>query len=216
MIQINLLPQEERVQRRKLTLPAMGAVVPVLALAVFFGAIVAITAMERTRIMSLKRDIARAEEEARLLKPQIEKINELTRKREELNTRLQVIQDLDRGRFHSVRVMDELAQNIPGYLWMTTFKDQGTRVQFEGVTFSNLVVADFMMRLEKTPVFQNTDLVVTEKGTMENRQVTKFSVTAEIAPGSTTAPEATVGNPMAFSLTDETTTTEKPEDGDGF
>lgn len=217
MIHINLLPQEERIQRKRIALPAIGAVVPFLLLAVFFGAIVAVTAMERSRISGLKRDIARAEEEARRLKPQIDKINELSRKREELNTRLQIIQDLDKGRFHSVRLMDELAQNVPHYLWITNFKDQGGgRVQVDGVTFSNLVVADLMMRLEKTPVFQNTDLVITEKGSIENRQVTKFSVTAEIVPGSTSASEATVGAPVAWSLESDLTTTDEPEDGDGF
>lgn len=215
MIQINLLPQEERVQRRKMALPGVSAVVPFVALALFFGAIVAVTAMERSRIAGLKRDIARSEEEARRLKPQIEKVNELTRKREELNTRLQVIMDLDKGRFHAVRLMDEMAQNIPQYLWITSFKDVGgTQIQVDGVTFSNLVVADLMMRLEKSPVFQNTDLVVTEKGTIDTRQVTKFSVTAEIVPGSTISAQPTVGGgPVAVSLDDILS---QPEDGDGF
>ena len=209
MIRINLLPQEERAQKRKMALPRVGAIVPFVAMALFLGGIVAVTAMERSRIAGLKRDIARAEEEARRLKPQIEKVNELTRKREELNTRLQIIQDLDKGRFHSVRLMDEVAQNIPQYLWVTNFKDQGgNKVQVEGVTFSNLVVADLMMRLEKSSIFQNADLVITEKGTIESRQVTKFSVTAEIVPGSTT--RSAPAEPVAYSLTDE------PEDGDGF
>lgn len=211
MIRINLLPQEERAQRRKMALPRVSAIVPFLALALFFGAIVAITAMERSRIAGLKRDIARAEEEARVLKPQIEKVNELTRRREELNTRLQVIQDLDRGRFHSVRLMDEMAQNMPEYLWITNFRDQGgTRLQVDGVTFSNLVVADLMMRLDATEMFQNIDLIITEKGTIDSRQVTKFSVTADIVPGSTTAPEASVGTaPVAYSIPEM-------EVGDGF
>jgi type IV pilus assembly protein PilN len=194
-----------------MVLPGFAAVVPFVALALFFGAIVAITAMERSRIAGLKRDIARAEEEARVLKPQIEKVNELTRRREELNTRLQVIQDLDRGRFHSVRLMDEMAQNMPEYLWVTNFKDQGgTRLQVDGVTFSNLVVADLMMRLDRTEMFQNIDLIITEKGTIDTRQVTKFSVTADIVPGSTTTTDPAAGAaPVAYSITGT-------EDGDGF
>ena len=217
MIRINLLPQEERVQKRKMALPGVAAVAPLALVALFVAAVIGITVMERSRIASLNRDIARSEEEARRLKPQIDKVNELTRRREELNTRLGIIQDLDKGRFHSVRLMDEVAQNVPPFLWITSFKDQaGGRVQIDGVTFSNLVVADLMMRLERTSVFQNTDLVITEKGTIETRQVTKFSVTAEIVPGSTTTSEATAGDPMAWSLIDETTTTDEPEDGDGF
>lgn len=191
MIRINLLPQEERAQRRKLVLPGMTTVFPLVATLLFVGAIVAVTAMERARISGLKRDIARAEEEARRLKPQIDKVNQLTQRREELNTRLQVIQDLDRGRFQSVRLMDEVARDLPGYLWLTTLKDQsGQKMTLEGVTFSNLVVADLMMRLDRSDLFQNIDLVVTQKGAIQSRPVTKFTVTAEIVPGAGTVPPA--------------------------
>lgn len=209
MIRINLLPQEERVVRRRVALPRVGAVVPWLVLGLFIAAIVALTAVERARISGLKRDIARAEEEARRLKPQIDKVNELTRKREELNTRLQVIQDLDKGRFHSVRLMDEMAQDLPQYLWLTAVRDQGgSRLSLDGVTFSNLVVADLMMRLDRSPMFQNVDLVITEKGAIEGRQVTKFTVTADITPGSTAVQTTVGGGPVAQVIPD-------PEDGDG-
>jgi type IV pilus assembly protein PilN len=191
MIRINLLPQEERAARRKLVLPGMTTVVPLVAVGLFVGAIVAVTAMERARIAGLKKDIARAEEEARRLKPQIDRVNELTRRREELNTRLEVIQDLDKGRFQTVRLMDEVARDLPGYLWLTALKDQaGQKVTVEGVTFSNLVVADLMMRLDRSELFQNIDLVVTQKGNIQSRPVTKFTVTAEIAPGAGMAPPA--------------------------
>lgn len=191
MIRINLLPQEERAQKRKLALPGMMTIAPIAAGVLFVGAIVAVTAMERAKISGLKKDIARAEEEARRLKPQIEKVNELTRRREELNTRLQLIQDLDKGRFESVRLMDEIARDLPGYLWLTAIKDQaGQKVTLEGVTFSNLVVADLMSRLDQSALFQNIDLVVTQKGSIESRPVTKFTVTAEITPGAGAAPPA--------------------------
>jgi hypothetical protein len=44
-------------------------------------------------------------------------------------------------------------------------------VQIEGVTFSNLVVADLMSRLESSDLFEKVDLVVTEKGAIEGRDV---------------------------------------------
>jgi type IV pilus assembly protein PilN len=207
MIQINLLPQEERIQRKKFALPGVSAVVPFVMVGAFLVAVVGITVMERSKIASLNRDIARSEEEARRLKPQIEKVNELTRQREELNTRLTIIQDLDKGRFQAVRLMDEVAADIPSYLWLTALKDQGgSKVTMEGVTFSNLVVADLMLRLDKSEIFQNIDLVVTQKGLIDNREVTQFTVTAEIVPGSTTS--AGSGS-VAALLKDE-------EVGDGF
>jgi type IV pilus assembly protein PilN len=207
MIRINLLPQEERVQKRKMALPGVAAVAPLALVALFVAAVIGITVMERSRIASLNRDIARSEEEARRLKPQIDKVNELTRRREELNTRLGIIQDLDKGRFHAVRLMDEVAADIPAYLWLTALKDQGgTKVSLEGVTFSNLVVADLMMRLDRSDVFQNIDLVVTQKGLIDNREVTQFTVTADVTAGATTKAASA---PVAALMDDE-------EAGDGF
>lgn len=208
MIRINLLPQEERVQKKKLALPGVATVAPFVAVGLFLAAVVGITVMERSKIASLKRDIARAEEEARRLKPQIDKVNELTRQREELNTRLEIIQDLDKGRFHTVRVLDGVAADIPGYLWLTSLRDQGgTKLTLEGVTFSNLVVADLMMRLDRSELFDNVDLIVTQKGSIDTRSVTKFTVTAGITPGATAKPSA---GPVASLLkTPE-------EDGHGF
>jgi type IV pilus assembly protein PilN len=208
MIRINLLPQEERVQKKKLALPGVATVAPIAVVGLFLAAVVGITVMERSKIASLKRDIARAEEEARRLKPQIDKVNELTRQREELNTRLQIIQDLDQGRFHTVRVLDGVASDIPGYLWLTAMRDQGgSKLTLEGVTFSNLVVADLMMRLDRSELFDNVDLVVTQKGSIDARSVTKFTVTAGITPGATAKPPA---GPVASLLNTP------GEDGHGF
>lgn len=204
MIRINLLPHEERVQRKAVAMPAIGAFVPFVVLGLFAAALVTVTMLERQKISGLKTDIARAEEEARRLKPIIERVNELTKKREELNTRLQIITDLDKNRFHSVRLMDEVAQNLPQYLWMSGIRDDGgTKLAIEGVTFSNLVVADLMTRLEASELFEGIDLVVTEKGTMEDRDVTKFTVTANITPGATQKPMSAPLGPVAQSLSEE-------------
>lgn len=204
MIRINLLPQEERVQRKAVAMPAIGAFVPFVVLGLFAAGLVTVTMMERQKITGLKTDIARAEEEARRLKPVIERVNDLTKKREELNTRLQIITDLDKNRFHSVRLMDEMAQNLPQYLWMGGIRDEGgAKVSVEGVTFSNLVVADFMTRLEASELFENVDLVITEKGKIEEREVIKFTVTAAITPGATAKPISAPEGPVALSLSEE-------------
>jgi Tfp pilus assembly protein PilN len=123
MIRINLLPQEERVQKRRLVLPGVGRGGPVRHPALFIGAIVAVTAMERSRIAGLKKDIARAGRKPAAL--QIERVNEPTRQREEL-TPPAGHPGPDRA-LHSVRLMDEINHDVPGYLWLTALKDQNSR-----------------------------------------------------------------------------------------
>lgn len=181
MIRINLLPREERQVRRSFQFPKVGAVMPVLALLLVAALFTAVSVVQAMQVSRLKSDIARAEREAERLRPQIQTINELTQKREELTRRLNVITELDKTRLWRVRLVDELSKCVPEHLWLTSYEETGTnQVKVEGVTFSNLIVADFMSRLEASPLYGNVDLVVAEKGTIDQRSVVKFTITASM------------------------------------
>ena len=65
---------------------------------------------------------------------------------------------------------------------MSTGQDAGTSLTLEGVTYSNLVVSDFMARLERSPMFANVELEVAEKGTVTDKTVVKFRVTCQVTP----------------------------------
>ena len=190
MIRINLLPREERQAKRSFTMPKMGAIVPILALvgvAALFGAFSVIQTLQVGR---LKTDIARARADAEKLRPQIQTIQELTQKREELQRRLGVISTLDKNRLWRVKLVDELSRCVPDHLWLASYEEVGTdQVKIEGVTFSNLLVADFMSRLEASPLYGEVDLVVAEKGTIEQRNVVKFTVTAKMTLQSAASPQ---------------------------
>ncbi|MGE5179932.1 MAG: PilN domain-containing protein [Bacteroidota bacterium] len=181
MIRINLLPREERQVRRSFQLPKVGAIMPVLALLLVAALFTAFSVVQAMQVSRLKSDIARAEREAERLRPQIQTINELTQKREEVTRRLNVITQLDKTRLWRVRLVDELSKCVPDHLWLTSYEETGpTTVKVEGVTFSNLIVADFMSRLEASPLYGNVDLVVAEKGTIDQRNVVKFTITASM------------------------------------
>ena len=181
MIRINLLPREERQVRRSIQLPKVGAIMPVLALLLVAALFTAFSVVQAMQVSRLKSDIARAEREAERLRPQIQTINDLTQKREEVTRRLNVITELDKTRLWRVRLVDELSKCVPDHLWLTSYEETGPNtVKVEGVTFSNLIVADFMSRLEASPLYGNVDLVVAEKGTIDQRNVVKFTITASM------------------------------------
>jgi type IV pilus assembly protein PilN len=132
-------------------------------------------------VASLKADIAHAREEAEKLRPQIQTIQELTQKREELTRRLNVIAALDKNRLWRVKLVDELSKCVPDHLWLTSYEEIGPdQVKVEGVTFSNLLVADFMSRLEASPLYGDVDLIIAEKGQIDQRNVVKFTITAKM------------------------------------
>jgi len=182
MIRINLLPRDERQVKRKFTLPKVGTVMPLLVLILVAALFAAFSVVQAMQVSRLQADIARAEQEADKLRPQIQTINELTQKRQEVQRRLGVITNLDKQRLTRVKLVDEVSKCIPEHLWLTTFEEVpgSNKIQVEGVTFSNLLVADFMSKLEASPLYGDVDLVVAEKGTIDQRNVVKFKVTASM------------------------------------
>lgn len=182
MIRINLLPRDERQVKRTFTLPKVGTVMPLLVLILVAALFAAFSVVQAMQVSRLQADIARAEQEADKLRPQIQTINELTQKRQELERRLGVITNLDKQRLTRVKLIDEVSKCIPEHLWLTIYEEVpgANKIQLEGVTFSNLLVADFMSKLEASPLYGNVDLVVAEKGTIDQRSVVKFKVTASM------------------------------------
>lgn len=183
MIRINLLPKEERVSTRRIAVPKLGTMAPVAVLAAVVAIVGATAALEQAKVSTLDRDVTELREEVRAIQPQVDRVKRLTAQREELERRLDVIRQLDEGRFLSVRVMDDASRQVPSYLWITALTQQGaSRISLTGVTFSNLIVADFMMRLERSPMFADVDLTTTYRGEIDEREVVEFSVTAQITP----------------------------------
>jgi len=184
MIRINLLPREEKAQRRPaITFQVSELVVPVAVVAAAALIVLGTTLSQGARISSLRHSIAEVDAESRALAPQIERVNRLAQERAELDLRLGIISKLERGRTQSVRLMDELARCVPDHLWLTLAQqDAGTKLELEGVTFSNLVVSDFMSRLERSPLFANVELGVAERGQVAAHDVVKFHISCQVTP----------------------------------
>src|SRR5258706_16287709 len=80
MIRINLLPRDERQTRRKMQLPKIGSLMPVLVLGLVIALFGAGSVFQTLQIRRLKGDIARAEQEAAKPPPQTQTIQGLTQK----------------------------------------------------------------------------------------------------------------------------------------
>jgi len=184
MIRINLLPREEKAQRRVAIEFKAGELLIPLGVLIASVLVIAGTALsQHSRMSALQHSISEMDAESRDLAPQIERVNRLAQERAELDLRLGIINKLEKGRTQSVRIMDELARCVPDHLWMTMAQqDAGTQLNLEGVTYSNLVVSDFMSRLERSPLFANVELGVAETGQIIDRDVVKFRITCQVTP----------------------------------
>jgi len=184
MIRINLLPREEKAHRQAGGGFKLGELVVPVALMAAVVLVIAGTVMsQRMSVASLGRSISDVEAQSRALAPQIERVNRLAQERAELDLRIGVISKLEKGSTQSVRLMDELARCVPDHLWLTTaVEDSPNSLTLEGVTFSNLVVSDFMSNLERSPMFADVQLQVAERNDVADRSVVKYRVTCRVTP----------------------------------
>jgi type IV pilus assembly protein PilN len=184
MIRINLLPREEKGHREvNIQLPKVGELfLPILVLLVVGVAIGGTAFAQRAKVDALTKALAKVDEESRALAPQIERVNRLAQERAELDLRLGIVHKLEQGRTVSVRVLDQAAACLPDHLWLTSLNQAGPTLTMEGVTYSNLVVSEFMTRLERSPLFAGVELDVAERSTVSEREVVKFSVSCKVTP----------------------------------
>ncbi|MBP6596273.1 MAG: PilN domain-containing protein [Arenimonas sp.] len=159
MARINLLPW--RAERRKLRQKefismlglAAGAAVLVSFLIVMYysGQVEG----QQNRNTYLREQIVLVDE-------QIKQIEELDKKKANLLARKQVIEQLQASRSQMVHLFDELVRTIPEGVRLTSIKQAGNILTFEGLAQSNARVSSYMRNLEESGWMTNPDLSIIE------------------------------------------------------
>lgn len=181
MIRINLLPKEEVPRQIQVKMPPIASFVPVF---VAIGLVLLCAGtwfVQYGRITQLNHDIEVAKEETQRLAPQIARIKQLTKERDEVDRRLDAITMLDKDRYFRVRLMSELSRRMPENTWLTRYEEVGaTSLRLEGITFSNFVIADFMRDQVASDAYRAIDLNFIERGSIGEIDVLKFGLTAQV------------------------------------
>jgi type IV pilus assembly protein PilN len=177
MVRINLLPPEERIDRNKAALDRIKDNIHYLVVMTAVLGFAIFGSIQEMSVRSVQEEITDLEAESNAIWPQLVKVQKLEAEKTELSRRLNLISSLDRGRLLRVRMLDGLNRRIPEYMWISNMVESGGgSLTLEGVTFSNLVVAEFMNRLEASVLFSDVDLDVAQRGTIEETNVIQFTL----------------------------------------
>ncbi len=155
MAKINLRPWREELRAEK----QKQFVVMILGAAIIAGGLAFLwkTDMDN-RIAYQESRNAYIETATKQLDKQIKEIEDLKRKRDELLSRMQVIQDLQGKRPVIVRVFDELVRTLPDGLFYTSLTKNGERVDIVGMSESNSRISALMRRFEESDWFNDPTL----------------------------------------------------------
>jgi len=191
MIRINLLPyrvarrQTQILQHLTVGLSALG-VAAVLMLGAHW--------LATSELGDLQEEVARLQSENAALMKRIGKIKDLDKLRADVESKLKLVDELQKGRFRSLNTLNGIAQLIPENVWLTDIEDKGTELRLSGFAESNEAVANFMRKLEASPLFANVRLLVIKRQNIREVAVRNFDLSivrvdeqAEAAKGDTKA-----------------------------
>lgn len=178
MIEINLLPVREA--RRKADLRQQG--MQFVLLAILSAAGIGFAHSHVTaRIQDSRTRISQMEADIKQFQPQLDQVAAFRKKKAALEKKIDVIEGLDRARTGPVRVMDELASNMPERVWLTHLVTEGSAIKLKGEGLDNELVAEMLRKLNESPYFDKVDLQSSELGESKTGlKLFKFNVEAQI------------------------------------
>ncbi|MDO5651652.1 MAG: PilN domain-containing protein [Moraxella sp.] len=148
MARINLLPwrQEERERKNKEfgVLLAGAAVLAILAA-------VLIHTLFNYALSNQQRANETVTEQNKQLDGVLTEIADLEQQKEEMLSRMEVIQNLQGLRSVPVRIWDDIAKAIPSSVYLTGVKREGDTITLTGYADNTRVVSDLIRNLDATP-----------------------------------------------------------------
>lgn len=169
MIKINLL-REGRGPTRAAAPgpgPSVGAgpanfnMVILLALVALLGLIGAGWTFFAWRSIENKRDeVARQEEEAAKLRKIIEEVEQFERRRDSLEKRIALINQLKQNQKGPVRLLDHISRDLPDLVWLDVMKLSGREITITGRTLNPNAAATFVENIKGDPMFDEPEFNV--------------------------------------------------------
>jgi len=165
MIKINLLSEAKvtLVRRPEGETKGMGGLDLITILIIgLLGAGVLVSAYLYWAKYSKRKDVQAqihaASEEYKRLEPIIEKVKIFKVRKEQLEKKLNLINELRSNQEGPVHLLDELADLVPDLLWLENVTIHGRTMDIRGQALSPNAVAEFLQRLDDSPYFSEPTL----------------------------------------------------------
>jgi len=133
----------------------------------------------------LDEQIAEAQRETQVLRTLIQQVEQLERRRAELQQRVELIELLRRGQSEPVHLLDQISRSLPDMLWLTEIKQQGNTLTISGRCTALTALSDFVTNLEASGYFRRPVEILdsqVEPAQPGAAELIKVSVKAQFAP----------------------------------
>ncbi|MBW2701028.1 MAG: PilN domain-containing protein [Deltaproteobacteria bacterium] len=147
MIKINLLPIRAA-RKREYVIQQL-----ILFAVLMVGGVLAIYLVSSNmdgKIETQKNAITRTEKQIEQYRKAIGEVEKFKGLEDRLNRKLEIIEDLIKGKTGPVRVLDKLSHLIPKQVWLLSWSDKQGIVELAGEALTNKYVAEFVSALKES------------------------------------------------------------------
>ncbi len=174
MIRINLLPyRDERRQRQILHYIGVAA----LAIVVVAGLILSTYSYGSMQLGDAQQRLQALQDRNSVIRNKIGELSKFKEVQAEVEKKLDLVTELQQGRFQSLSTLLELSSAIPKNVWLTQVRTSSGRVDLSGLGESNRAVAKFMRSLEDKKAFAGVNLKLIKRQRVNGVPLRSFSLT---------------------------------------
>lgn len=177
MTKINLLPL--RASKKKETIRQQVSILVICFVGVLLIGI-SVYGFMSSKIANLKTEIANSQTELAALKTKIGAIDNIKKLQAEVKKKLDVLEQLRRGKTGPAARLAALSDSAPPKLWLTRYSENGSSVSVSGVAMSEELIAIFMKSLQASGAFSNVELVVSEQSESGGVKAKRFDLQFQI------------------------------------
>lgn len=187
MPSINLLPWRQALRQRRKKEFLVG-IVASLALAGLVTLLAHLTVSSMIDSQHRRNDLLKAE--IAELDKAIEQIVALEEQKDRMIARMEVIDTLQSSRPEVVKLFDQVVATLPEGVYLTSLKQSGRRIEFNGVAQSSTRVSALMRNIDASETLSAPELKVIQTG-RDAGPGAEFTLFAQLRAGADSEPEVT-------------------------
>ncbi|TYB31388.1 MAG: hypothetical protein FXF47_04420 [Candidatus Mcinerneyibacterium aminivorans] len=146
MIEINLLPKEERKTRQRIPIKKILPVIIVAAILLLMG----LTYFRNlNKINSLNSEIDNLEREKNRYVKFKKEYDSINKQLKSINQRLNVLKSLEEGKTYVAQILQQLLKSVPENLWLNEMQIQQDTLSLKGKCLYNSDITKFIENLDQ-------------------------------------------------------------------
>ncbi|HEY5497254.1 MAG TPA: PilN domain-containing protein [Syntrophales bacterium] len=181
MIRINLLPYQEKAKKETQT---KQIVIIAGCFILFFLIIGVVHLWITTSVRSLDKDVKAKDEKILALNKIIGEVDQIKNEKKILEKKLGVIQNLEKNRSYPVRLLADVASQVPTKdVWLDKLSQTGLSMQVEGKARDNFAVVQFIKNMEGSMYIQSVELVSSKQLELSGIKLQQFVLSCVLRSG---------------------------------